>query len=339
MADGLGAMRCRAGDRVGVRIRSGTTELSRPILGVLVSGAAYVPVDADDPDERARTVFREADVAAVIGDELDIVPSALALRAPRVPRRLGCPGRGAARADGAASVRRRLDHLHLRLDGTAQRRRRVASLGRRLRRRRVPAVPPGSADRGRGPRHGRAVSGLRRLMRGDVAGLALRRVPGAGAAVSGAQRDGPRPVAVANGITVVSTVPTLVALWPTHALDRRAPARPRRRGLPAGDRHTAGRRRSGGLEHLRPDGGDGGGLRGQAHRHGAGANRPAARRVGPGGRRWRREPCVPGRDWGADHRRHWSGPLPRPGQGRREVCSDARPRVGPRVPQRRPGSL
>ena len=45
------------GDRVGVRVRSGTVDLYVAIMGVLVAGAAYVPVDADDPDERARTVF------------------------------------------------------------------------------------------------------------------------------------------------------------------------------------------------------------------------------------------------------------------------------------------
>ena len=37
-----------------------------------MAGAAYVPVDADDPDERARLVFDEADVAAVIGQDLAI---------------------------------------------------------------------------------------------------------------------------------------------------------------------------------------------------------------------------------------------------------------------------
>ena len=51
------------GDRVGVRIPSGTTDLYVAILGILLAGAAYVPVDADDPDERARLVFGEADVA------------------------------------------------------------------------------------------------------------------------------------------------------------------------------------------------------------------------------------------------------------------------------------
>lgn len=60
------------GDRVGVRVRSGSAELYVAILGVLRSGAAYVPVDADDPEERAATVWRAADACAVVGDELAI---------------------------------------------------------------------------------------------------------------------------------------------------------------------------------------------------------------------------------------------------------------------------
>ncbi|WP_084269904.1 Pls/PosA family non-ribosomal peptide synthetase [Patulibacter minatonensis] len=56
------------GDRVGVRMRSGTAELYVAILGILRAGAAYVPVDADDPDERARTVWSAAGVCAVVGD-------------------------------------------------------------------------------------------------------------------------------------------------------------------------------------------------------------------------------------------------------------------------------
>ncbi|MEV4279610.1 Pls/PosA family non-ribosomal peptide synthetase [Actinoplanes xinjiangensis] len=60
------------GDRVGIRIASGTAELYLAILGVLAAGAAYVPVDADDPEERAELVFAEADVCAVLGDGLSV---------------------------------------------------------------------------------------------------------------------------------------------------------------------------------------------------------------------------------------------------------------------------
>ncbi|MGW4568118.1 amino acid adenylation domain-containing protein, partial [Streptomyces sp. NPDC004561] len=55
------------GDRVGVRVPSGTNELYVAILAVLAAGAAYVPIDAEDPDERAELVFREAGVRAVVG--------------------------------------------------------------------------------------------------------------------------------------------------------------------------------------------------------------------------------------------------------------------------------
>ncbi|MEU9154394.1 Pls/PosA family non-ribosomal peptide synthetase [Streptomyces sp. NPDC048417] len=55
------------GDRVGVRVPSGTNDLYIAVLGVLAAGAAYVPVDAEDPDERAALVFGEAAVAAVLG--------------------------------------------------------------------------------------------------------------------------------------------------------------------------------------------------------------------------------------------------------------------------------
>lgn len=55
----------RPGDRVGIRMPSGSYELYVMILAVLHAGAAYVPVDADDPDERARLVFGEARVTAM----------------------------------------------------------------------------------------------------------------------------------------------------------------------------------------------------------------------------------------------------------------------------------
>ncbi|MGW5469602.1 Pls/PosA family non-ribosomal peptide synthetase [Streptomyces chartreusis] len=63
----LGAAGIGLGDRVGVRVPSGTNDLYVAILAVLAAGAAYVPVDAEDPDERAELVFGEADVRAVVG--------------------------------------------------------------------------------------------------------------------------------------------------------------------------------------------------------------------------------------------------------------------------------
>jgi non-ribosomal peptide synthetase-like protein len=61
------------GDRVGVRVPSGTNDLYVAILAVLAAGAAYVPVDAEDPDERAELVFGEAEVRAVVGARHEIV--------------------------------------------------------------------------------------------------------------------------------------------------------------------------------------------------------------------------------------------------------------------------
>ncbi|HUO37763.1 MAG TPA: amino acid adenylation domain-containing protein, partial [Mycobacterium sp.] len=57
------------GDRIGIRMPSGTYALYVAILSTLATGAAYVPVDADDPDERAALVFSEANVVAVITEE------------------------------------------------------------------------------------------------------------------------------------------------------------------------------------------------------------------------------------------------------------------------------
>ncbi len=57
------------GSRVGIRMTSGTRGLYLGILSTLFAGAAYVPVDVDDPPERADLVFREAGVNAVITDD------------------------------------------------------------------------------------------------------------------------------------------------------------------------------------------------------------------------------------------------------------------------------
>ncbi len=66
-ADGVGP-----GDRVGVRVPSGKADLYVAILGVLAAGAAYVPVDADDPDARAEQIFTDAGVCAVVGKSLEV---------------------------------------------------------------------------------------------------------------------------------------------------------------------------------------------------------------------------------------------------------------------------
>lgn len=60
------------GSRVGIRVPSGTTDLYIAILSVLHAGAAYVPVDWDDPDSRATTVWSESQVDAVYGENLTI---------------------------------------------------------------------------------------------------------------------------------------------------------------------------------------------------------------------------------------------------------------------------
>ena len=60
------------GDRVGVQIASGTAELYVAILGILHAGAAYVPVDAEDPPERAQMILDGARVCAVLRDGLAI---------------------------------------------------------------------------------------------------------------------------------------------------------------------------------------------------------------------------------------------------------------------------
>jgi non-ribosomal peptide synthetase-like protein len=70
VADRLRAAGVGPGDRVGVRLESGNSSLYVGILGVLRAGGAYVPVDADDPDGRAETIWESAGVCGVLLDEL-----------------------------------------------------------------------------------------------------------------------------------------------------------------------------------------------------------------------------------------------------------------------------
>jgi amino acid adenylation domain-containing protein len=68
----LTALGVGPGDRVGVQVQSGTSELYVAILGVLHSGAAYVPVDADDPPARAADAFERSSACAVVRDGLEV---------------------------------------------------------------------------------------------------------------------------------------------------------------------------------------------------------------------------------------------------------------------------
>ncbi|MBW6437076.1 AMP-binding protein [Actinoplanes hulinensis] len=194
------------GDRVGVRISSGTAELYLAILGVLAAGAAYVPVDADDPEERAELVFAEAGVCAVLGDGLDVSPR-------RTPQgRPGRPGpaddawiiftsgstgtpKGVAVPHGAAAAFVDAEaQLFLTGDGVA---------------------PLGPGDR--------VLAGLSVAFDAscEEMWLAWRHgaclVPAARSLVRSGVDLG--PWLAGQRITVVSTVPTLAALWPAEALE------------------------------------------------------------------------------------------------------------------------
>jgi non-ribosomal peptide synthetase component F len=97
VADRLAEHGVGRGDRVGVRVPSGTDDLYISVLGTLLAGAAYVPVDFDDPPERAETIWSGADVCAVVGEGRAITGIT--------------PGRG--RRGPAGANGRLLGHLHL----------------------------------------------------------------------------------------------------------------------------------------------------------------------------------------------------------------------------------
>lgn len=195
------------GDRVGVRIASGTTDLYVAIMGVLLSGAAYVPVDADDPDERARTVFAEADVSAIIGNDLAIT----------VRRRRG------KLSSKLPQVTTDDDAWIIFTSGSTGKPKGVA-----VSHRSAAAFVDAEArlfcvDDELGP-HDRVMAGLSVAFDAscEEMWLAWRHgaclVPAPRSLVKSGMDLG--PWLVANAITVVSTVPTLVSLWPAEALKR-----------------------------------------------------------------------------------------------------------------------
>jgi non-ribosomal peptide synthetase-like protein len=204
VADELASIGVGRGDKVGVRLPSGTTDLYIAIMAVLMAGAAYVPVDADDPNERARLVFDEADVAAIIGADL-----ALVARRPSPARDREDP---AAEDDawviftsGSTGTPK----------GVAVTHRNAAAFVDAESRLFLQDVPLGPGDR--------VMAGLSVAFDASCEEMWLAwryggcLVPAPRALVRSGIDVG--PWLVANRVTVVSTVPTLVSLWPDEALE------------------------------------------------------------------------------------------------------------------------
>ena len=209
-ADELAARLAEAGvvrgDKVGVRIKSGTSDLYVAILGILAAGAAYVPVDADDPDERARVVFAEAAAAAVVGNDLEVVS-----------RRVGDAGS----PDGVGRPGPEDDAWVIFTSGSTGTPKGVAVTHRNAAafvdaeaRMYLQQAPIGRQDR--------VMAGLSVAF--DASCEEMWLAWAYGACLVPAPRSLVRsgvdvgPWLVANDITIVSTVPTLVALWPRDSL-------------------------------------------------------------------------------------------------------------------------
>ncbi|WP_280701547.1 Pls/PosA family non-ribosomal peptide synthetase [Kitasatospora sp. GP82] len=202
----LAALGVGRGDRVGVRVPSGTAELYIAILATLRIGAAYVPVDADDPDERAEMVWADAGVCAVLGAELAVMTN---------PQRRpgGCPAHPMPEDDAWIIF---TSGTTGRPKGVAVSHRSAAAFVDAEARLFLQGRPLGPGDR--------VLAGLSVAFDAscEEMWLAWRH----GACLVPAPRSLVRagadlgPWLVERQITVVSTVPTLVALWPTEYLER-----------------------------------------------------------------------------------------------------------------------
>lgn len=203
LAGELNAHGVGRGDKVGIRVPSGTTDLYVAILGVLVAGAAYVPVDFEDPEERARLVFGEADVAAVVGQDLTVdVRRPGAACEPEDPEL--DDDAWVIFTSGSTGTPK----------GVAVTHRNAAAFVDAESRMFLQDAPLGVGDR--------VMAGLSVAFDASCEEMWLAwryggcLVPAPRALVRSGIDVG--PWLVANAITVVSTVPTLVALWPAEAL-------------------------------------------------------------------------------------------------------------------------
>ncbi len=195
-----------AGDRIGVRIPSGTAELYIAILAILMIGAAYVPVDADDPDERAKLVFSEAKVAGILrAGRKPVVQKGR--KAPFPAPRMPTPDDDAwiIFTSGSTGTPK----------GVAVSHRSAAAFVDAEARLFLQAEPAGPTDR--------VLAGLSVAFDAscEEMWLAWRNgaclVPAPRALVRSGMDLG--PWLITHGITMVSTVPTLAALWPVESLE------------------------------------------------------------------------------------------------------------------------
>ena len=193
------------GDRVGVRIPSGTTDLYVAIVGILLAGAAYVPVDRDDPDERARLVFGEAGVAAVVTTDLVILSTGPDTDPGVEDDPLPTDEAWVIFTSGSTGTPK----------GVAVSHRSAAAFVDAEARMFVQHRPLGPGDR--------VMAGLSVAFDASCEEMWLAwrygacLVPAPRSLVRSGMDLG--PWLRANDITVVSTVPTLVTLWPLAALD------------------------------------------------------------------------------------------------------------------------
>ncbi|MCG7247904.1 amino acid adenylation domain-containing protein [Corynebacterium simulans] len=200
---------CR-GDRIGIRMTSGKRELYLAILATLAAGAAYVPVDADDPDERAEMVFGEADIDGLFTDE--------SFRSLRSAERVGKDAhQGAPTPDDTAWI--------IFTSGSTGKPKGVAVTHRSA----AAFVDAEAAlflvDHPHGPLgpDDRVLAGLSVAF--DASCEEMWLAWGHGACLVPAPRSLVRsgmdlgPWLIRRDITVVSTVPTLAGLWPAEALD------------------------------------------------------------------------------------------------------------------------
>jgi non-ribosomal peptide synthetase-like protein len=213
-ASRLTALGVRRGDRVGVRMPSGERELYVSILGIMAAGAAYVPVDADDPQERADLVFGEARVRGIIHDGGLFVPQGDAvagdLFSDEAPSEVPDEPTPADDAwiiftSGSTGVPK----------GVAVSHRSAAAFVDAEARLFLQDAPLGPGDR--------VLAGLSVAFDASCEEMWLAwahsacLVPAPRALVRSGEDLG--PWLVGHGITVVSTVPTLAALWPEDAIE------------------------------------------------------------------------------------------------------------------------